>query len=542
MSRKWMAALLCILIMVAAAVPCLAVGESPKPKTNSTRSTTGTTQTQSEENNGEQTDAQKEEKKEKPKDFSGIQAPRAIVMDRASGFVLYEKNSDQQSAPGDLVKLMTALIVAEKCNMNDIVTTPQEVLDQVDPYSSATIALEAGEEASVQDMLYAMLLPSADDAALALAIHVAGSEAAFVELMNQRATELGMTHTRFTNVTGVQDAAQLSTAKDMAILSRAVLDNDLLAKAVGTDKFEFSATNTRPDPSPYFNSNYLVSAYTTPDYFYNNAVGLKSGYTEEGKYTLAAAANNGTGEVIAVLMGNERNQDDEITTYLDAQLIFDYVFENYAYTTIINTNQIIAEYDVPNAKGDGHVLLLCPTTKESFLPKNFSTEDLTFHVKLNRELTAPIQKGEVLGSAEVVYQGQTISNIELVSDRDLSRSLFKKLGFLRYIVLFIALLFLAMLGMRAYNLNQRKQRRKRREMSRSQTTGGSQRTVRRTAERPAVRSTTEVRRQAALERTARNLERSARLTDDRAKMRADMKLSRELNRHRTDHHSNDDKR
>ncbi len=513
--KKWIALLLCILMAWGWMVPCLAETEEK----------TDRFKTESSE--------KKEKEEKKPKDFSSIVAPHAIVVDLESGYVLFEKDSTERAYPGDLVKMMTALLVVEHCDMNDIITVSQTVLDSVDIYSHTTIALEEGEQVAVQDMLYAMLLPSADDAAIALAEHVSGNEAAFVELMNQKAKELGMTQTVFTNASGIFDEGQVTTAQDMAILARAVMNNSLLEDAVGTDVFEFSATNTRPDPSTYYNNNYLVSAYITPHYFYDNAVGVKNGYTEEGKYTLAAAASNGVGEIIAVVMGNERDEEtEEITSYLDCTTIFDYVFENYSYTTVINTNQIIAEFDVPNAKGDGHVLLLCPTTQESFLPNHFSTEDVTYEVNLNREMSAPIQKGEVLGTAEVMYKNQVIGTIELVSDRDLSRSLFKKLGFLKYVVLVIVLLFLAMLLMRAYNMNKRKKRRRRLNAQRVRQEERLLSAHKRQTERDIAgrRRETEIRRQESLERTARNLERSARLTSDRAKMRADMRISRELNR------------
>lgn len=421
--------------------------------------------------------------------------------------------------------------------MNDIVTVSQTVLDSVDIYSDTTIELEAGEQASVKDLLYAMMLPSADDAAIALAVHLSGGEQAFAEKMNQKAQSLGMPQTKFTNATGKFDEGQYTTAKDMAILARAVMANDKLSAIVGTDMFEFSATNTRQDPSVYYNSNYLVSAYTTPHYFYDNALGVKNGYTEEGRYTLAAAASNGSGEVIAVVMGNERDEEsEEITSYLDCANIFDYVFANYSYTTVINTNQIIAEYDVPNAKGDGHVLLLSPTTKELFLPNTFSSDDITFQVNLNRELSAPIQKGEVFGTAEVVYNGQVISTIELVSDRDLTRSLFKKLGFLKYVFFVIALLFLAMLAMRAYNMNKRKKRKMRLNAQRIKYE------ERMRSARPSIQSRDtesrnterEIRRRNSLDRTTRNLERSAKITTERAKMRTDRMTRRELTRHHSD--------
>ncbi|MBE7042955.1 MAG: D-alanyl-D-alanine carboxypeptidase, partial [Ruminococcaceae bacterium] len=387
MKKRWITILLCLFIAWGWTVPIFA--ETPD-----------TEQTEIVDEKKDKEKEEKKEKKKKPKDFSSIVAPYAIVMDLESGYILFEKESTVQAVPGDLVKMMTALLVVENCDMNDIITVSQTVLDSVDVYNDTTIELEVGEQVAVQDMLYAMLLPSADDAAIALAEHVSGDEATFVEQMNHKAQELGMTRTVFTNATGIAEEGQYSTAKDMAILARAVMNNDLLAKAVGAELFEFSATNTRPDPTTYFNNNYLVSAYTTPHYFYDNALGIKNGYTDEGRYTLAAAASNGSGEVIAVVMGNERDEDsDEITSYNDCITIFDYVFQNYSYTTIINTNQIIAEYDVPNAKGDGHVLLLCPTTKESFLPNTFSMEDITFNVNLNRELTAPIEKGEVLGTA-----------------------------------------------------------------------------------------------------------------------------------------------
>lgn len=170
------------------------------------------------------------------------------------------------------------------------------------------------------------------------------------------------------------------------------------------------------------------------------------------------------------------------------------------------------------------------------MPNTFSSDDITFQVNLNRELSAPIQKGEVFGTAEVVYNGQVISTIELVSDRDLTRSLFKKLGFLKYVFFVIALLFLAMLAMRAYNMNKRKKRKMRLNAQRIKYE------ERMRSARPSIQSRDtesrnterEIRRRNSLDRTTRNLERSAKITTERAKMRTDRMTRRELTRHHSD--------
>ena len=402
-----------------------------------------------------------------------LNAETAIVMDASSGYILYQKDMDKKMYPASMTKIMTALLVLEKGNLDDIVTVSQKAVDSVDIYQSSNIGLQVGEEVSVRDLLNAILIPSANDAAYALAEYISSSELDFANLMNERARELGAVNTHFVNSSGLHDDNHYTTAHDIALIAREAMKNTTFAQTVAQSTFVFPQTNMRQSKATYANTNHLVSRYLNTSYYYDKATGIKTGFTDEAKHTLASAAKDGSNSLISVVMGCPDETNGKVTSFVDAKALFEYAFANFTNQSFVAANQMISEYDVPNAKGDGHLLLLTPVSKEGYLPNDIKAEDITFDIHLSRDLRAPIQKGETLGSASVMYNGQSIGTIELQSDRDLEKSMWKslKLGvvsffdkvpFLKYILIVLIVLIILLLLFRAYNLRRRRRRRPRR--------------------------------------------------------------------------------
>lgn len=402
-----------------------------------------------------------------------LNAETAIVMDASSGYILYQKDMDKKMYPASMTKIMTALLVLEKGNLDDIVTVSQKAVDSVDIYQSSNIGLQVGEEVSVRDLLNALLIPSANDAAYALAEYISSSELDFANLMNERARELGAVNTHFANSSGLHDDDHYTTAHDIALIAREAMKNTTFAQTVSQSTFIFPQTNMRQSKATYANTNHLVSRYLNTSYYYDKATGIKTGFTDEAKHTLASSAKDGSNSLISVVMGCPDETNGRVTSFVDANALFEYAFANFTNQSFVAANQMISEYDVPNAKGDGHLLLLTPVSKEGYLPNDLKAEDITFDIHLSRDLRAPIQKGETLGSASVMYNGQSIGTIELQSDRNLEKSAWKslKLGivsffdkvpFLKYILIVLIVLIILLLLFRAYNLRRRRRRRPRR--------------------------------------------------------------------------------
>lgn len=402
-----------------------------------------------------------------------LNAETAIVMDASSGYILYQKDMDKKMYPASMTKIMTALLVLEKGNLDDIVTVSQKAVDSVDIYQSSNIGLQVGEEVSVRDLLNALLIPSANDAAYALAEYISSSELDFANLMNERARELGAVNTHFANSSGLHDDDHYTTAHDIALIAREAMKNTTFAQTVSQSTFIFPQTNMRQSKATYANTNHLVSRYLNTSYYYDKATGIKTGFTDEAKHTLASSAKDGSNSLISVVMGCPDETNGRVTSFVDAKALFEYAFANFTNQSFVAANQMISEYDVPNAKGDGHLLLLTPVSKEGYLPNDLKAEDITFDIHLSRDLRAPIQKGETLGSASVMYNGQSIGTIELQSDRNLEKSAWKslKLGivsffdkvpFLKYILIVLIVLIILLLLFRAYNLRRRRRRRPRR--------------------------------------------------------------------------------
>ena len=291
--------------------------------------------------------------------------------------------------------------------------------------------------------------------------------------MNERARELGAVNTHFANSSGLHDDDHYTTAHDIALIAREAMKNTTFAQTVSQSTFIFPQTNMRQSKATYANTNHLVSRYLNTSYYYDKATGIKTGFTDEAKHTLASSAKDGSNSLISVVMGCPDETNGRVTSFVDAKALFEYAFANFTNQSFVAANQMISEYDVPNAKGDGHLLLLTPVSKEGYLPNDLKAEDITFDIHLSRDLRAPIQKGETLGSASVMYNGQSIGTIELQSDRNLEKSAWKslKLGivsffdkvpFLKYILIVLIVLIILLLLFRAYNLRRRRRRRPRR--------------------------------------------------------------------------------
>jgi D-alanyl-D-alanine carboxypeptidase (penicillin-binding protein 5/6) len=231
-----------------------------------------------------------------------IAGEAGVLMEMQTGKILWSKNQDVRLPPASTAKILTALVVLERGSMDETVTVA------VVSKSTRRARLEPGEPIAVRQLLYALLLESDNDAALALAAHVAGSTKTFALLMNQKARQLGALHSRFTNPTGLPERGQYTTARDLAVISRAAMENSAFRRIVATKSYSWQGERS---DVPLKNSNRLLDTY-------GGAIGVKTGSTREAGFCLVAAAERGARGLIAVILGSK-----EKAVWQDATMLLD---------------------------------------------------------------------------------------------------------------------------------------------------------------------------------------------------------------------------
>ena len=331
----------------------------------------------------------------------------AVLMDVATGTVLYESNANEPLAPASVTKIMTMLLIMEAVDSGSISMTDQVTASETAAAKGGSqIYLKAGETMSVSDMLKSIAVSSANDCACAMAEHIAGSEEAFVARMNQRAQELGMKNTHFFNCTGLDDspeaASHKTTAYDIALMSRELLKNHPKIKEFTTIWMD----TVRNGTFGLSNTNKLIR-------FYQGATGLKTGFTSSAGYCLSATAQRDGMELIAVVMGADTSQNRNAA----CKQLLDYGFANFALIQpeLTETGDVpvrLGTQDgVPVQLGDFSGLLIDKSQKSS----------VTTQVTLEEVATAPVSQGQRLGTLKVLSGDQLLREIPLVAAQSVPR-------------------------------------------------------------------------------------------------------------------------
>lgn len=254
-----------------------------------------------------------------------IDGAAAILMDAESGAILYSKNAQDILYPASITKIMTGLLSMEHLNMNDTITYNDQILNQL-PSDAAKLGLVSGETTTIKDALYALLLRSANEVAIGLAIEVSGSEEAFAELMTQRAADAGALNTHFANASGLHDENHYTTAYDMAMIAKAAMSNSEFSTIWGSENYTLSPTNMSEGYRIWHRHALLLS--NSPNY-YAYAIGGKTGYTDEAGRTLVTAAQKDGLTLICVIM---KSDDEHI--FSDTSSLFDYGFNHFTKVNI----------------------------------------------------------------------------------------------------------------------------------------------------------------------------------------------------------------
>lgn len=257
-----------------------------------------------------------------------VHSDNILMIERQTGDILYERNARERMYPASTTKILTAILVLEHCDLNEIATVSSTALKAVPP-TYTTAALQIGEELRVEDLLYAMLIPSANDAANVLAEHVGGSISGFADLMNEKAREIGCTDSHFTNPSGVHDENLYTTAYDLSLIANYAMNFDTFRTVVKTLKYTLPSTAAYPKSDRTFTiSNALINP-GYKNYYYENAIGIKTGYTNPAKDCLVAGARKDDVEFIIVVLGDGYLENGLREKYIDCKTLFDFAFDNY---------------------------------------------------------------------------------------------------------------------------------------------------------------------------------------------------------------------
>jgi D-alanyl-D-alanine carboxypeptidase (penicillin-binding protein 5/6) len=330
-------------------------------------------------------------------------------MDANTGTIIYEKNSHDKLPPASITKIMTMLLTMEaidsgKLKLTDKVRTSEYAASM----GGSQIFLEPGEEMTVDEMLKGIAMASGNDASVAIAEKIAGTEEAFVQMMNDKAKALGLRDTHFANCNGLPAENHYSSAHDIAVISRELLKHKDITKYTGS--YQDYLRKDSKNPFWLVNTNKLVR-------FYSGADGLKTGYTSEAKFCLSATAVKGDLRAVAVVLGepNTKTRNEEVSK------MFDYMFSQYSMHTLFKPGDTIGTVKV----NKGNVKELTLTAGQNYsvlLKRTANAEGIRHELQVPKEVKAPVQAGQVLGKL-VVYQGdKVLKEFELKSPEQVGKA------------------------------------------------------------------------------------------------------------------------
>lgn len=352
---------------------------------------------------------------EKQEEKISAESPHVILMDMKTGAVIYKKKASDKVYPAGLTNIMTALLVLENCNLEELVIASESALSNVNPGDSK-MGIIKEERLSVRQLLYGMLLSSASDAANVLAEKTSGSIESFVTLMNSRAKELGMKNTNFTNPTGEHDERHYSTASDMAILAREAMYNDTFREIVKSHSYSIPATEKSHTARKITNRNHFVSNLLRNDYYYKYSTGIKTGYTPEAKSCIAASAEKGGISLIALVFEAE-TADNTAQSFSDCRNMFNYVFDNYVSQIVVKEGEIIAQTELLNSRREKKLILKAEKPVSIIKLKDADEVQITFEDTVKKQVSAPVQKDDKIGTRDYFFNGKYIGTINLLAEK-----------------------------------------------------------------------------------------------------------------------------
>lgn len=337
-------------------------------------------------------------------------AKSAIIIEQSTGKVLYEKNSHEKIAPASMTKMMSLLLIMEsidsgKIKLDDIVTVSKKASDM----GGSQILLEEGEEMKVEDLIKGIAIASGNDAVVAMAEYISGSEEEFVKLMNRKVRELGLNDTKFSNCHGLDSENHYSSAYDMSMIARELLNHDRITKY--SSIYETYLRKDTDRKIWLVNTNKLVR-------FKKGVDGLKTGYTKDAGYCLTATMKKDNMRIISTVMGEDsiENRNKEVSSMLD------YAYSNYKMKKYISKNKVLKTIKNDKSKSNGkeNSIQIVPSNDINILMKATDTMSLKYKLKINN-LKNSIKKGQKVGAIEIMNNNKIIYKTNVTVKNDVKK-------------------------------------------------------------------------------------------------------------------------
>lgn len=335
-----------------------------------------------------------------------IDTPSAIVMDVNSGTILYEKNSKEKNYPASITKIMTTLLALENSELNEVVTFSDNAIN-LNQGDTSHIARDYGEEMTMEECLYAVMLESANECSYAVAEHVGqklgGDYHTFIDLMNEKAEELGCVNTHFNNSNGLPDKEHWVSAYDMALISAEAYQNEMFRKIIGSRKYQIPPTN-KHDEITYLNNHHsMISNYKTTKYLYEYCKGGKTGYTNAAKHTLVTFAEKDGLTLVCVVMHTSSG-----VQYEETRKLFDYCFQNFQ-SVLLSENEALAGVDKSLGIMNNNLSFIeMEETASVLLPINANVSDMKSTI-----IKEGLPKGTI-ARLEYTYGDRVVGTVDLI--------------------------------------------------------------------------------------------------------------------------------
>lgn len=354
-----------------------------------------------------------------PEDALDLELSAALIYEINSETLLYGSNIDQRLYPASLTKVMTCLLALEYGNLDQVCTVSEAALSNMDPDGS-NVGLVVGEQMAMKDLIYCLMVSSANDAGAVIAETIAGTEEAFVAMMNEKAQELGCTGTHFANPHGLHDENHYTTARDLARITLAAMEYELFHEVYGTVTYTVPATNKK-DARELRTTNYMLDDTQVGYYYDTRYLGGKTGFTTPAGRCLISVAQEGDLTLLTVAMGGKTSINDmgqtSLGNFRETRTMVNFGFESFTFAQVLNPDVVLATFSVSNAENFTQASVEEPVNV--VVPLDLDKNDLQYEFVLEKEnLTAPVRAGDRLGVARVWYHGMCLAQQQMYATID----------------------------------------------------------------------------------------------------------------------------
>ncbi len=352
-----------------------------------------------------------------------LDATTALLVSPDSGMVLYSKNADQKRYPASTTKIMTALLTLENVSNLDETVTSEAVDFENVTADSSNAGILLGEQVTVRDLLYALMLPSANEAAYMLARHVGGSWEQFVDMMNDRAAELGCTGTHFCNPCGLHEEDHYTTAHDLYLIAKEAMTDVTFRDIVSTVQHRMAKTNLHEERIIYTTNQLIFSSFQP--WSYANCLGIKTGHTSQAGNCFVGYAEYGDAKLFSVVLGcsdSSKEYPSVAASFTDTKKLCQWGFENFTSKTLARQGEEVTYTKVKLSTDTNQLLLTAKADVVALLPKDLDVKALELVEDIPEEVKAPVKAGDPIGTATYRYNGTDYGTVELVALNDISRS------------------------------------------------------------------------------------------------------------------------